>query len=58
MTLTLPRILASKQIFVHITGEKKRQVYLKALEKGPIASLPIRAILKQNDTPVTVYWAP
>ncbi len=58
MTLTLPRILASRQIIIHFTGEKKRLVYQQALEEGPVTSLPIRAIIRQNQTPVTVYWAP
>jgi len=58
MTLTLPAILNSRQIFVHITGEEKRRVYEKALAEGPLEAMPIRAILGQEAVPVTVYWAP
>ncbi len=58
MTLTLPAILNSRQIFVHITGEEKRRVYEKALAEGPLEAMPIRAILGQKAIPVTVYWAP
>lgn len=58
MTLTLPRLLSSRHVFLHITGDKKREVYQKAMEKGEIENLPVRAILHQDAVPVDVYWAP
>lgn len=56
MTLTLPTLLNTKKIIVFFTGRDKKNVYLKACEEGPIETLPIRAILKQQQTPVEVYW--
>ena len=58
MSLTLPAILNSRQIFLHIVGLDKKHVLEKAHTDGPAEELPIRFILKQQTTPVSVYWAP
>lgn len=58
MTLTLPAILDSRQIFLHITGQKKYDVLQKALTEGPSVEMPIRYILRQQTTPVSVFRAP
>ena len=58
MTLTLPALLQSRQIILHLVGSGKRAVYEKALAKGPVAEMPIRAVLGQSAAPVTVFWAP
>ncbi len=58
MTLTLPAILDTKQIFLHITSPKKQDVLKKAMAEGPPEEMPIRFILRQQTTPVSVYWAP
>lgn len=58
MTLTLPTMLKSRQIILHITGSEKRAVYEKAIAGSPTEEMPIRAFLQQNTVPVTVWWAP
>jgi 6-phosphogluconolactonase len=58
MTLTLPALLNSRRIFVHIVGEKKRQVYEIAIAGESPEEMPIRAILGQKKAPVTTWWAP
>ncbi len=58
ITLTLPRLLASAQIYVHLCGEPKLPVLQEALEEGDIEAMPIRSVLRQSATPVAVYWAP
>ena len=58
MTLTLPALLNSRRIFVHIVGEKKRHVYEKAIAGESPEEMPIRAILGQKKVPVTIWWAP
>lgn len=58
MTLTLPALLQSRQIILLLAGSSKRAVYEKALASGPIAEMPIRAVLAQTTSPVTVFWAP
>lgn len=58
MTLTLPEILGSKQIFLHITGQEKKNVLEQALGAGAKEEMPIRYILEQShkDT-LHIYWA-
>lgn len=58
MTLTLPAILNSSRIFIHIRGEEKRSAYAKTVSNGPPDEMPIRFILGQTSVPVSVYWAP
>jgi 6-phosphogluconolactonase len=58
MTLTLPALLQSRQIILHLVGPDKRTVYERALANGPVVEMPIRAVLGQAVTPVTVFWAP
>ncbi|MBW2072753.1 MAG: 6-phosphogluconolactonase [Deltaproteobacteria bacterium] len=58
MTLTLPAILDARRIFLHITGQEKWQVLQKALQEGPAHEMPIRFILRQQTTPVVVFWGP
>jgi 6-phosphogluconolactonase len=58
MTLTLPALLNSRRIFVHIVGEKKRKVYERAIAGESPKEMPIRAILSQKRVPVTIWWAP
>ena len=58
MSLTLPILLDSRTIFLHINGEEKKEVLEQALAEGPMETMPIRFILKQQQTPVNIYWAP
>lgn len=58
LTLTLPALLDSRWIVIHIVGDRKRRVYRQACEPGPSNELTVRAILQQNKVPVDVYWAP
>jgi 6-phosphogluconolactonase len=58
MSLNLAALLDSRRIVLHIEGETKWQVYQRARTPGPVAELPVRAILHQNEVPVDVYWAP
>lgn len=58
MTLTLPRLLDSRWIVMLLAGESKRDVYRQALDGDDVYEMPVRAVLKQPDTPVATYWAP
>jgi len=58
MSLTLPRLLASSKIFLHLCGEGKRQLMVEALAGDDVLALPVRAMLMQQQTPVTVYISP
>lgn len=54
MTLTLPAVLGSREIIIHITGDDKKAVLGDAIARG----YPVAAILQQRTTPVTIWWAP
>ncbi len=57
LTFTLPVLLSSGFIALHIEGEEKRAVLNAALENGPTEHMPIRALLRA-EVPVTLYWCP
>ncbi|WDR06581.1 6-phosphogluconolactonase [Devosia rhodophyticola] len=57
VTLTLPYLLDTDALYLHIEGEEKAQVLETALGEGPVEQMPIRAVLRAGK-PVTVYWAP
>ncbi len=57
-TLTLSRLLAAGMVYLHIEGEEKEKVLETALGEGPVEDMPVRAVLRQIRTPVTVFWSP
>ena len=56
MSLTLPAILNSNQIFLHLTGDSKKQVLDTVLADDDALAMPIRAVIRQAD--VELLWAP
>ncbi|MDA9574548.1 6-phosphogluconolactonase [Porticoccaceae bacterium] len=57
MSMTLPRLLNTGQVIIHISGSSKQDVLLAAQNGDNAAELPIRAILGQQVAPLSVYWA-
>lgn len=57
MTLTLPTILGSQHIILHLTGDSKLPVLEAAMLEGAVETMPVRSVLKQTQTPVTIYFA-
>ncbi|MGX9726368.1 MAG: 6-phosphogluconolactonase [Candidatus Electronema sp. VV] len=57
ISLTLPALLDTREIILHITGPEKKAVLEQALSAGPSEEMPIRFILRQQTVPVAVYWA-
>lgn len=56
MSLTLGAILDSRHIFLHLTGDSKKQVLTDALAGDDALAMPIRAVLQRPD--VELMWAP
>ena len=56
ITLTLPTILDSQNIYLHLVGESKMQVLEQAERGNDINQMPIRAILQQNKVDVIGFW--
>jgi 6-phosphogluconolactonase len=57
MSMTLPRLLDTECLIIHISGENKQKVLDQALSGNNVEELPIRSVLQQTQVPVTVYWA-
>lgn len=58
MTLTLPTLLNTRKLLLHITGDEKLAVYRQALAGDDPLTMPVRAILQQDRVDVSIYWAP
>jgi 6-phosphogluconolactonase len=59
ITFSLPALLQTRALFLHIEGDAKRRVLADArLGLGEGNHYPIRAVLEQSQVPVTVYWCP
>lgn len=58
VTLTLPQILNTGALYLHIEGEEKARTLDKAIETGPVETMPVRAVLSQSKVPVSLYWCP
>ena len=55
ITLSYPCVAAAKQIYLHITGDDKRQVLENGLSTND--ALPIHRTLSQLEQAVNIYWA-
>ena len=58
ISMTLPALLDSRWIMLLISGLNKLNTYSEALSGDDLKKMPIRSILLQNQTPVSVYWVP
>jgi 6-phosphogluconolactonase len=58
MSLTLAALQRARNSYLHITGPQKLAVLEAALADGPVAALPVRAILRRPGPPVDVFYAP
>lgn len=58
ITLTLRALLDARWIVLLIRGEAKRATYERALAGNDVLELPVRAVLHQTDTPLSIYWSP
>jgi len=58
VTLTLSQLLAARALYLHIEGEEKVKTLEQAEAEGPVEDMPVRAILRQTQTPLTIYWSP
>jgi len=58
MTLSLAGLMQSRRLVLLITGEDKLKALRAAQEPGPIEDMPVRAVLRQEEVPVVLYWAP
>ncbi len=59
LSLNLSALLDSRRIAILIGGEAKWRTYAAAASRaGAVEDMPVRAVLRQQRTPVEVIWAP
>ena len=58
VTLVLKRLLDARGLYLHIEGEEKAATLERAAAEGPVEEMPVRAILRQTQTPLTIFWSP
>jgi 6-phosphogluconolactonase len=58
VTLVLRRLLDTSGLYLHIEGEEKLATLEVASGDGPIEDMPIRAVLRQTQTPMNIFWSP
>jgi 6-phosphogluconolactonase len=55
LTFSLPKILAAKEIILHIQGADKQATLEKALARNDAMEMPVRSVL-QSGREVEIYW--
>lgn len=58
LSLSLATLLQSRDLALLVSGEPKARLLERALGDGPVEELPVRAVLRQEAVPVSVFWAP
>ncbi|AFC84565.1 6-phosphogluconolactonase [Frateuria aurantia] len=59
ITFSLPALLDTEALYLHIEGAAKREVFKQAeTGEGAGAHYPVRAVLNQSRTPLSVFWSP
>lgn len=58
MTLTLPALLDCRLLVLHLQGSEKRVTLERAMGDGPVQDMPVRALLRQNQTKLHLYTSP
>jgi 6-phosphogluconolactonase len=58
LSLNLAALLGSRLVYILLLGEAKLHTFAAASGPGPVEDMPVRAVLRQNGTPVEVVWAP
>jgi 6-phosphogluconolactonase len=58
LSLNLSALLDSRLMYILIMGDAKLRTFTAASGSGPVEDMPVRAVLRQDRTPVEVVWAP
>lgn len=58
ITFTLSALMKCDFLALHIEGEEKQNVLAAALADGPVEEMPIRAVLRQSENELTIFWCP
>jgi 6-phosphogluconolactonase len=58
LSLNLSALLDSRRVYILLLGDAKLRTFTTASGPGPVEEMPVRAVLRQDHTPVEVVWAP
>jgi len=58
LSLTLPTLLDTDLLVLHVTGEPKLAILQRAACSGSALEMPVRALLTQDRVPLQIYHAP
>lgn len=58
ISLTLPRLLRTRSLYLCITGARKLEVLQQAATQSSDQPYPIAAVLRQTSVAVHVHWSP
>jgi 6-phosphogluconolactonase len=58
LTLTLPMLLDTDLLVLHVTGDAKLATLQRAATHGSALEIPVRALLQQRRVPLEIYHAP
>ncbi len=58
LSLNLRALLDSRRIALLIVGQAKWATYERARARGPAVDMPVRALLAQQNVPLSIYWSP
>ena len=57
ITLSRAAILSARAITITITGAEKKALLERAIEDGPLSTLPIGRVLADAEQPIDIHWA-
>lgn len=57
VTLTRAAILSARTLLITVTGDAKRKMLEKAIEDGPLSSVPIGRVLADTELAIDIHWA-
>lgn len=58
MSLTLAGLCATRRLLLPLQGDAKLAVLRQAQQAGPVAAMPIRALLRQRRVPLEIWTSP
>ena len=58
LSLTLPTLLDTDLLALHVTGDSKLATLRRASSPGSALEMPVRALLEQRRVPLEIYHAP
>ena len=58
LSLNLRALFDARRIALLIVGKAKWATYERARARGPAVDMPVRALLGQQNVPLSIYWSP